>query len=380
MLSPRERVLCALGHEEPDRVPVFIGASGVTTMLVPAYAGLKRYLSLPNGEIRCMSRAFQYAWLDEEMMLRFGCDARHIMPGPALSPLAMELSSTSFVDEWGITWQMAPGGLYYEIASSPLRGATLADLERYPWPDLEAPARFQGLDAQAQAIQNAGYAVVAAGGVQPFERCLLLRGIDAWLTDLAGDPEFAHALLRKVTDLMLGGIAGLLDKAGPYIDIVSTSDDLGSQNAPLISPRMYRRLIQPYQAELMAAIKRRTRAHIFYHSCGDIYPLLNAIIETGIDILNPVQVSARDMGDTGRLKREFGDRLSFCGAIDTGWVLPSGKPDDVRQEVRRRIADLAPGGGYILAAVHCIQPDVPPANIIAMLDEARVAGRYPLSP
>jgi uroporphyrinogen decarboxylase len=379
VLTPRERVLCALEHEEPDRVPVFIGACGVTTMLIPAYRQLKQYLGLPAGEIRVMSRAFQYAWLDEEQMVRFGSDARYIMPAAAPSPLAVELSPTSFVDEWGISWQMQPDACYYEITNSPLRNATIDDLERYPWPDLAAPERFRGLAAEAQAIQVAGFAVVAAGGVQPFERCLLLRGVDNWLADLAADPDFAHALLRKVTDLMAGGIAGLLDEAGEYVDVVATSDDLGSQNAPLMSPRMYRRLIQPYQAELMAQIKRRSKARILFHSDGDIYPLLNDIIETGIDILNPVQVSAREMGDTARLKREFGHRISFCGGIDTGQILPSGTPDDVRREVRQRIHDLAPRGGYILAAVHCIQPDVPPANVRAMFDEGLRAGHYPLT-
>jgi len=154
---------------------------------------------------------------------------------------------------------------------------------------------------------------------------------------------------------------------------------LGSQKAPLLSTTMYRQLIKPYHAELLSAIKARSRARIFFHSDGNIYPLLNDLIEIGIDVLNPVQVSARDMGDTARLKREFGDRLAFCGAIDSQSVLPHGTPDEVRREVRRRIKDLAPGGGYILAAVHCVQPDVPPENVCAMFEEAVVAGRYPLA-
>jgi len=142
---------------------------------------------------------------------------------------------------------------------------------------------------------------------------------------------------------------------------------------------MYRRMIKPFHVELMSEIKARTKAKIFYHSDGNITSLLGDLIEVGIDLLNPVQVNAGDMGNTARLKHEFGDRLSFCGAIDTGWVLPHGTPDDVRAEVRRRIKDLGPGGGYILASVHCIQPDVPLENVIAMLDEAKVAGRYPLA-
>ena len=131
-------------------------------------------------------------------------------------------------------------------------------------------------------------------------------------------------------------------------------------------------MIKPFHAELMTEIKRRTKAKIFYHSDGNIYPLLGDLVEIGVDLLNPVQVIAGEMGDTARLKREFGERLAFCGAIDTRWVLPFGSPDDVRAEVRRRIHDLGPGGGYILASVHCIQPDVPVENVIAMLDEAKI--------
>ena len=142
---------------------------------------------------------------------------------------------------------------------------------------------------------------------------------------------------------------------------------------------MYRQLVKPYHTELFRAINALSKAKIFYHSDGDVYPFIGDLIEIGVDILNPVHVSARHMGDTARLKREFGDRLSFCGAIDTQSVLPRGTVEDVRNEVRRRIKDLAPGGGYILSSVHCLQPDVPPENVCAMFEEAVKAGRYPLA-
>jgi uroporphyrinogen decarboxylase len=203
--------------------------------------------------------------------------------------------------------------------------------------------------------------------------------MDQWFLNLASDPDFVHALMRKLTDLMRAAVEMLLSEAGEYIDVLVTGDDLGSQKSPFISTAMYRQLIKPCHAELFSAIKARSKAKIFYHSDGNIYPLLNDLIEIGIDLLNPVHVSAKDMGDTARLKREFGSKLSFCGAIDTQTVLPHGSVDDVRREVRQRIKDLAPGGGYILASVHCIQPDVPPENVCAMFDEAVKAGRYPLA-
>ena len=359
-------------------MPIFIGTSGVTTFNTAAYDRFKTFLGI-KSETRTFWRALQYAVLDEEVMVRLHSDGRMLVPNAPPSTLNRELAPDRFVDAWGITWQGHPGNQYFDIAGHPLRHATAADLAAYPWPDLAHPSRFQGLKEKARAIQAAGYAVVALSGITPFEFSYMLRGMDQWFLDLGGDPEFADALMRKLTDLMRAGAEALLDEAGEFIDVLVTGDDLGSQNAPLISTAMYRRLIKPFHAELMQSIRRKTKAKIFYHSDGNIYPLLPDLIEIGIDLLNPVHVSARDMGDTARLKREFGDRLSFCGAVDTQTVLPHGTPQDVRSEVRRRIKDLAPGGGYILSPVHCLQPDVPPENALAMFDEAVRAGTYPLA-
>ena len=378
-MLPRDRVLCALEHEEPDRVPIFFGTSGVTTMLSAAYDRLKKYLDLDCGETKVFWRALQYAVLDEEVMRRFGSDGRMIGPGPAPSTNERELSPHAFVDVWGIPWHKTPGSFYYENTEPPLGHAGLDEISKYPWPDLSHPSRFTGLATQARAIQAAGYAVVALSGVTPFEFCCMLRGLEAFMLDLAADPEFAHCLLRKVTDLQLAAVEALLAEAGEYIDVLVTGDDLASQNAPLISPTMYREAIKPFHAELMTSIKRRTKAKIFYHSCGNVLPLLDDLIEIGVDLLNPVQVSTPGMRDTAYLKKEYGKRLSFCGGIDSQEILPHGTPDDVRKEVRRRIADLGPDGGYILSAVHCIQPDVPPENICALFEEALSAGRYPLA-
>ncbi len=376
-MTSRERVLCALSHKEPDRVPIFLGTSGVTTLNTAAYDRLKEHLGLQT-ETRSFWRALQYAVLDEDVMARFHSDGRPLLPGPAPSTLNRDLGPDRFVDAWGIAWQRQPGNHYYDITEHPLRDATVDDVARYHWPELADPSRFAGLRARARAIREAGYAVVALSGISPFEFSYMLRGMDRWFLDLACDHEFVHALLGRLTDLMRSAVEQLLAEAGEFIDVLITGDDLGSQNAPLVSTAMYRQLIKPYHAELFRTIRSRSQTKIFYHSDGNIRPLLGDLIEIGIDVLNPVQVSAQDMRDTAGLKREFGDRLAFCGAIDSQWVLPHGSPDDVRQEVRRRIKDLAPGGGYILASVHCIQPDVPPENVCALFDEAVIAGRYPL--
>ena len=316
MLSSRERVLCALNHEEPDRVPIFFGTSGATTMLAPEYEKLKTHLRIP-GETTVFRRALQYVLMDEEALAWSGSDGRPLLLGPAPAPLARDVSADSYVDGWGVLWERKPNAMYYEVADCPIRTATMDDLGRYPWPDLAHPSRYAGLRARAQAIRDAGYAVVALSGVSPWEQAYVCRGIENALYDLAGNPDFILALMRKITDLMKASVISLLEEAGDLIDVLITGDDLGMQNAPMMSPRMYRRMIKPFHAEIYGEIKKRTKAKVFYHSDGNIYSLLGDLVEVGVDLLNPVQVNAGDMGDTARLKREFGKHLSFCGAIDT---------------------------------------------------------------
>ncbi len=212
-MTPRERVLCALNHEEPDRVPIFFGTTGATTMLVPGYARFADYLGVRSAP-RLLSRTMQYARLDEEVMLRYGVDGRPLLPGPAPSTLRQEIDQHTLVDEWGTTWRMKPGTLYYEIADCPLRRATLSDLAPYPWPDLAHASRFAGLAAEADAVRRQGFAVVALSGVNPIEQIWGLRGLDTWLVDLVENLEFARALLGLVTDLMLAGVEALLGRSG----------------------------------------------------------------------------------------------------------------------------------------------------------------------
>ena len=379
-MTSRQRVLTALNHEEPDRVPLFVGTSGATTLLGPAYERLKRHLNVKAGPARWLSKPLQYAWMDEEVLQRLGSDGRPVVAGPAPSKLAREVSDSELIDAWGCGWKRREGASYYEVTVPPLRDATIDDLDRYPWPDLTHPSRLEGLAARCKAIQDAGYAVVFLSGLTLFEQAYIMRGIENCLADMLADEDFFTALITRMKRLAIPCVRALLKEVGPYVDVLVTGDDLGTQESTLMAPADYRRLIKPHQAEFLAEIRKLTRAKIFFHSDGDIHPLLGDLAEIGVDLLNPIQVSAGKMADTVRLKREFVSRLSFCGGIDTSRVLPRGTADAVRAEVRCRIRDLAPGGGYVAAAVHCIQPDVPPANVVAMCDEVARAGRYPLRP
>jgi len=176
-----------------------------------------------------------------------------------------------------------------------------------------------------------------------------------------------------------GIMDGFLRECGDLIDMIKIGDDLGSQIGLLMSPAMYRRILKPIHADYIAFIRERTKAKVFFHTDGDVYDLLGDFIEIGVDILNPVQASAGGMSDFGGLKRRFGDNLVFCGGMDTHRVLPQGTPEEVRAEVERVIALLGPGGGFMLGAVHTVMGDVPPENVLAMVDAVEAVGRYPLS-
>ena len=169
-----------------------------------------------------------------------------------------------------------------------------------------------------------------------------------------------------------------LNELGDYVDIIKIGDDLGMQTGLLISPRMYRQVLKPIHADYIAFIKERTKAKVFFHTDGDVSDLVEDFIEIGVDILNPIQTSAGKMADLETLKKSYGGRICFCGAIDTYRILPYGTPEQVRQEVRRVIKILGPGGGYLLAAVHTILDEVPAENILAMVDAVEEFGYYPL--
>lgn len=376
-MTPRERVLTALNHEEPDRVPLFMGASAATSMLEPLYEKLKRRFGVASPT-RFLSRAGQQVMIDEQIRDRLGADGQPIIPGAPISALARDVSADCFVDAFGVTWRRRAGNIYFEIDKHPLHNATLDDLERYPWPDFTHPSRFQGLRERAKALQESGQAVLFFVGNLFFTQAYEMRGVEQILFDLGGNEDFATALFTKLEEVIVAGVRAGLREVGPYVDIVVTGDDVASQAALMMSPAMYRRLLKPHHDRIFTAIRENTKAKIYLHSCGNVYRLLGDFIEIGVDLLNPVQVTAGEMGDTARLKREFGDRLSFCGGIDTQRVLPFGTVQDVRAEVRRRIHDLAPGGGYIAAAVHSLQPDIPMENLLAMCDEVVKAGRYPI--
>jgi len=383
--ASRERVRAALEHREPDRVPRDLGAVRMTGIHVGAYAGLRGGLGLEPGEPRVGDVSQQLAVVDEDVLAALGVDVRGVEPrGPSgwRRELVDEGASTAFVDEWGVRRRMPKDGFYFDPASAPLRGEIDAGhLARFAWPDGGDPARRVGVAEEARrVVAEEGRAVyvgsVCAGLTEILFR---LRGFEDGYMDLAADPSLARTLMERVLEMKLAWWGAILPELGDAVDVVGEADDLGGQATPLFAPRTYRELVKPLHAELVAFIRARTRAKVLLHSCGAIRELLPDLIEIGVDVLNPVQVSAAGM-ETGALKREFGRDLVFWGGgVDTQHVLGSGTPAEVRAEVARRVADLAPGGGFVFASVHNIQANVPAENLVAMWSAIEEHGRYPLA-
>jgi uroporphyrinogen decarboxylase len=200
-------------------------------------------------------------------------------------------------------------------------------------------------------------------------------GLVRFLTDMVLDPEFIRRIVEKSLTIQLKIIDNFLREVGEYLQVVVINGDLGTQQGPLLSPKLYREFLLTYEKGIVQFVRERTKAKIFRHTCGSIHKLLPHILQTGIDVLNPVQVSAENM-DPDQLKREFGNQVSFWGGVDSQSVLCQGNTEDVTEEVKKRIRQFAPGGGYVLGSVHNIQPDVKPENIVALFQAARKYGKY----
>jgi uroporphyrinogen decarboxylase len=283
-----------------------------------------------------------------------------------------EIDEDSYADELGAVWRKVGDGPYLNV-DGPFYGksASIGDLESHTWPDPDDPGYTRGLRERARALrENTDCAIVLNLPSGVVHTSQWLRGYEASLKDLYKNRDYACRLMDLITDWWVRITANALDAAGEYIDVTNFGDDLGTQQSTLFDPKIYRELVKPRHARMFATIKERSDAKILFHSCGAVSKLFDDFIDVGIDVVNPVQVRARDM-EPDRLKAEFGDRLAFWGAIDTQRVLPFGTPDEVRAEVRRVIDILGRGGGYVLNSVHNIQAEVPPENIVAMFDEAR---------
>lgn len=380
-LTPRERVLTAMDHEEPDRVPIVIGVSNATGMKMDPYQRLKELIGVSAPD------EFLYDWaelgtaaIDEETMTRLHSDVRGVLdlePADVLDRNRLREPHSDYVNSWGSGAKEIRPGEWFPMVE-PLAGTTSVDeVELYPWPDMHDPTRIAHVGEQAAELAKGDYAVVATPWLLfPLERAFAMQGMENFLMNMALHPDFAESLLRRITHVCKELMVHFLDALGDNVDIIKIGDDLGTQQSLLMSPEMYRQVLKPLHAELIELIKARTSAKVLFHSCGDVYPLVDDFVDIGVDILNPIQTSAGKLSDLSRLKERYGSNLTFCGAIDTHRILPHGTTDQVWAEVDRVIQILGPGGGYLGGAVHTIMNDVPAANILAMVDAIEELGAY----
>ncbi len=386
-MTSYERVKLALDHKEPDKIPFDLGGSVLTGMNITCYKNLRQFLGLPNIECRVDDVTQQLAHIDEDMIDLLKVDVRRVDPGvPTQSGFVKKITREGnyykYTDEWGIGWRMpVDGGHYYDMCSQPLADCEeIEDLADYKFPNPLDEGRFVNLKKHADDIvynqQRAYILGRMCAGI--WEMALWTNGFEKFFCDMVVNESYAHHMMERITDIKMKYWEQALATVGDNVLIVSEADDLATQISTMVSMDMYKNLVSPYHKKLFDHIKKvaKVPVKIFYHSCGAVKDMIPLLIDEGVDILNPVQVSATGM-DTAELKKQFGKHLSFWGGgVDTQLILPKGTVQQVKDETKRRIDDLRKDGGFIFNPVHNVQSDVPPENYYAMWETLQKHGGY----
>lgn len=411
-MNHRERVLAAIEHREPDRVPIDLGSTPSSSISAVAYSNLIQYLGWdePTKVVDVVQQAVQpsEAILDrydvgvvdlgrvfndtpgywDSYTLSTGAEALK----PAwFQPIRTESGNYECYDEDGLRLAMMPvGATFFDQTYFPYLEdypETFADLDhamskvhwatyaQSPWDLADDPNFWTNLRAKAIELRaSTDRAIMITAGCNLFEWGTFLRRIDNFLVDLLLEPEKVAELLDQLLERHLANLAKICESVGDVVDLIRFGDDLGTDTGPFMNPDTYRELFKPRHAQLCDFVHQHSTMHTFLHSCGSIEKVLPDLIEAGIEVINPVQTSARDM-EAERLKRDFGADITFWGGgCDTRRVLNHGKPQEVRDHVRQNLETFAPGGGFVFNTVHNIMPDVPPQNIEAMFEAVEQYG------
>jgi len=406
-MTPRERVLTALQHKEPDKVPVDCGAMRSTGIMGVAYNNLKKYLGIEKGETKIYDSVQQLAIPEEWYLEMFKIDAIDLarafadnpedwidwkLPdgSPAKMPawLKFERRQNKWVcvDEDGdVIAEMPDTSYYFDQSIWPLFGVhkdNFDDLEKYMnkvmwgymkgplWKNSEREDFYSMVRKKAKELyENTDYAIMVGFGGNLFEWGQFLYRTDEFLINLVTHKKEMEKMLDKLTEIHINNLIPLLDAVSPYVQIIQMGDDLGTQSGPMLSPELYKELFLPRHKRIYQTVKERTNMYVFLHSCGGIAEFIPYLIEAGVDIINPVQITARGM-DPEKLKKEFGKDICFWGGgIDTQHILPNASPEKVKEEVRKNTEIFMKDGGFIFNQVHNILAGVPPENIVAMYEE-----------
>ena len=409
MTTSRERVMAAVNHQAPDRVPIDLGGHRSSGIMAIAYRKLKEHLGITSGGVYVYDFVQQLAIVEPEVLDFFCVDTVEMGRGFSLNdadwgdwvlPDGSPCKIPAFINpvkeggDWLIYHEdgtpisvQKEGSLYFEQICFPLMGTedpAFADLatplEKVMWASLGSPPAPIGYDdegleqlkAGAQAFRaSTDRAIIGLFGGNLLEMGQFLFRNDNFFMLLAGEPKRAERFLDSCVEMHLENLAKFLGAVGPYIDIILFGDDLGMQTGPQISPNMYREMFKPRHSLMWKRAKELADVKVMLHTCGGLYPIMGDLIDAGLDITQPVQTSAKDM-EPEKLKREFGqDICLWGGGCDTQWVLPNGTPQEVAEHTRERVRILEPDGGFVFQQVHNIMADVPPENVVAMFDAVR---------
>jgi len=398
-MTSRERILAALNHREPDRVPIDFSGHRSSGIAAIAYPKLREYLELPPRPIRVYDVVQQLAVVDEDVLDRFNVDTIELGRGFALndeswSPWTLPDGTGCFVPSWTgleredgrwvirsktgkVLAHMPEGVLYFEqtyypfLDSDDLQAVSSA-LEESMWTAVASPPGpidSQSLSEGAKRLrEKTDRAIIGLFGGNLFEIAQFLYRNDRFMMMLAAEPKHAHDFLDKLVEIHLANLEQFLAAVGEYIDIILFGDDLGMQTGPIISPQMYREFFKPRHKLLWNRAKQLSDVKVMLHCCGGVRELIPDLIEAGLDAINPVQISCSGM-DAAKLKADFGADITFWGGgCDTRDILPAGTPRQVAENVREQVRILSAGGGFVFQQVHNILANIPPANIVAMFD------------
>ncbi|MBM4237711.1 MAG: hypothetical protein FJ151_04420 [Euryarchaeota archaeon] len=381
-MTPRERYWAAVNFKEPDRVPIDFG--GLISTILDAgpngYRGLCKHLGITDYDKPAVAYILNsVANIDERIYKRFNVDFRHVFPPNAEGPVKFHGDGTMTVIH-GIRFKTL--GDYYNPFDFPLGNMTkIKEIDRYPhWADPKNPLYWQDAGKALKDLhENTDWAVYALCGYWGMlgHAYSFLAGFDKWLADMAINPEFYKALMEKILSLNVEYLDSYYGQFGDYPDIILIGDDMGQQEGPFMSPKMFKEFMQPYMTKLVRVIKKNTKAKVMLHSCGSVYQLIPNFIECGIDILNPIQPLAKDM-EAQKLKKDFYGKMVLHGGIDEQRLLAFGTKAEVIKGTKEYLKILAPGGGYIAAASHNIEPETKPEVVVAMFDTINEFGTYPI--
>jgi uroporphyrinogen decarboxylase len=399
-MTSQERVLTACNHQNPDRVPIDFSGHRSSGIAAIAYARLRDYMGLPKKTIRVYDPIQQLAIVDEDVLERFGVDVIDVGRGFALDESSwaewtLPDGTPCKMPAWALPerldgkWvfrsqsgrvigHMPPGALYFEQTYYPLAEPdapkTIPEaMSESMWHAIAAPpgpwVDLAKLKVGATELRkNSKRAIVGAFGGNLLEAGQFLFRNDNFFMLLGTEPKRAHKFLDDLVEMYLANLEKYLAAVGDCIDIIGFGDDLGMQSGPQISPRMYREFFKPRHEVMWRRAKALANVKVMLHCCGGVRELLPDLIDAGLEIINPVQISCSGM-DASELKKEFGNDMVFWGGgCDTQTVLPEASPEEVRLHVKRQITALSTDGGFVFQQVHNTLANVPPVNIVAMYE------------